>query len=43
MNEELMRQYIKFIGDRLLTQFGFEKLWNVENPFRLDGFNISKR
>jgi len=33
MNEELMRQYIKFIGDRLLTQFGFEKLWNVENPF----------
>jgi ribonucleoside-diphosphate reductase beta chain len=33
MNEELMRQYIKFIGDRLLTQFGFEKIWNVENPF----------
>ena len=33
MNEELMRQYIKYIGDRLLTQFGFEKIWNVENPF----------
>jgi ribonucleotide reductase beta subunit family protein with ferritin-like domain len=33
MNEELMRQYIKFIGDRLLTQFGFEKIWNIENPF----------
>ena len=33
MNEDLMRQYIKYIGDRLLTQFGFEKIWNVENPF----------
>ena len=33
MNEEMMRQYIKYIGDRLLTQFGFEKIWNVENPF----------
>jgi len=33
MNEELMREYIKYIADRLLTQFGFDKLWNIENPF----------
>ena len=33
MNEELMRDYIKYIADRLLTQFGFDKLWNIENPF----------
>jgi ribonucleotide reductase beta subunit family protein with ferritin-like domain len=33
MNEDLMRQYIKYIGDRLLTQFGFKKIWNVQNPF----------
>ena len=33
MNSDLMRQYIKYVADRLLTQLGFEKIYNCENPF----------
>lgn len=33
MNSDLMRQYIKFVADRLLVQLGFEKIWNTQNPF----------
>lgn len=33
MNKELMIQYIHFIGDRLLVQLGYDKIWNVNNPF----------
>lgn len=33
MNSDLMRQYIKYVADRLLVQLGFEKLYNVSNPF----------
>lgn len=33
MNCNLMSQYIKFIADRLLKQFGFNKIWNASNPF----------
>jgi ribonucleoside-diphosphate reductase beta chain len=33
MNHELMISYIEFIGDRLLVQLGYEKLWNSKNPF----------
>jgi ribonucleoside-diphosphate reductase beta chain len=33
MNSELMIQYIKFVADRLLTQLGYEKLYNSTNPF----------
>tara|TARA_B100001123_G_C15335126_1_gene1032548 strand:- start:2611 stop:3609 length:999 start_codon:yes stop_codon:yes gene_type:complete len=33
MNNDLMKQYIKFVADRLLNQFGFEKHFNVNNPF----------
>ena len=33
MNIELMKQYIKFVGDRLLIQLGYNKIWNVSNPF----------
>ena len=33
MNTELMSTYIEFVADRLLTQFGFEKLYNSKNPF----------
>ena len=33
MNEELMGQYVEFVADRLLTQLGCEKLFNVDNPF----------
>jgi ribonucleotide reductase beta subunit family protein with ferritin-like domain len=33
MNSELMSQYIKFVGDRLLLSLGYSKLWNETNPF----------
>lgn len=33
MNSNLMRQYIKYVADRLLIQLGFDKIYNVENPF----------
>jgi len=33
MNATLMSTYIKFVGDRLLTQLGQKKEYNVANPF----------
>ena len=33
MNSELMRQYVEYVGDRLLVQLGLDKVWNVSNPF----------
>ena len=33
MNSELMCQYIEFVADRLLSQLGYSKLYNSENPF----------
>ena len=33
MNNDLMRQYIRFVADRLLSQFGYTKLYYVSNPF----------
>lgn len=33
MNNELMIQYIKFVADKLLIDFGCRKLYNVVNPF----------
>ena len=33
MNKKLMTQYIKFVADVLLVQLGYEKKWNVSNPF----------
>ncbi|EYU45611.1 hypothetical protein ABFS82_14G013700 [Erythranthe guttata] len=33
MNSALMTQYIKFVADRLLVALGYEKKYNVENPF----------
>lgn len=33
MNKDMMDRYIKFVSDRLLTQLGYEKLWNDKNPF----------
>jgi ribonucleoside-diphosphate reductase beta chain len=33
MNVELMSVYIEFVADRLLTQLGYEKIWNSNNPF----------
>lgn len=33
MNSELMIQYIKFVADRLSSQLGYGKIYNVTNPF----------
>lgn len=33
MNSDLMYTYIKFVADRLLVQLGYDKEYNVENPF----------
>ena len=33
MNSELMSEYIEFVADRLLTQLGYDKYYNTNNPF----------
>ena len=33
MNAKMMKQYIRFVADRLLVQLGSEKVYNVANPF----------
>jgi ribonucleoside-diphosphate reductase beta chain len=33
MNTELMKQYIKYVGDQLMIQLGYSKIWKVSNPF----------
>jgi len=33
MNCTLMRQYIEFVADRLLSELGCDKVYGVENPF----------
>ncbi len=33
MNSGLMSQYIEFVADRLLLQLGYDKIFNVGNPF----------
>lgn len=33
MNADSMVQYIKFVADRLIRQLGYQKLYNVSNPF----------
>ena len=33
MNSKLMIQYIEFVADKLLIQLGYDKLYNVLNPF----------
>ena len=33
MNSEMMSQYIKFVADRLCIQLGYDKIYNVSNPF----------
>lgn len=33
MNEDLMKQYIEYIADRLLGMLGYTKIYNKENPF----------
>ena len=33
MNSKLMSQYIEFVADRLIVQFGYDKIYNTGNPF----------
>jgi ribonucleoside-diphosphate reductase beta chain len=33
MNSDLMAQYLEFVTDRLLSELGCEKVFNVQNPF----------
>ena len=33
MNSDSMTQYIKFVSDRLLVDLGYNKFFNVSNPF----------
>ena len=33
MNSKLMTQYLKFVTDRLLVEYGCDKVYNVTNPF----------
>jgi ribonucleotide reductase beta subunit family protein with ferritin-like domain len=33
MNADMMNQYIKFVADRLLITLGYNKIFNVINPF----------
>jgi ribonucleoside-diphosphate reductase subunit M2 len=33
MNGELMNKYIQFVADRLSVQLGYDKIYNVQNPF----------
>ena len=33
MNSVLMTQYIQFVADRLCVQLGYDKIYNVSNPF----------
>ncbi len=34
MNNELMNDYIEYIGDRLLNMLGYKKIYNKKNPFK---------
>jgi len=33
MNVDLMKQYIKYVADRIIIQLGYEKNYKVSNPF----------
>tara|TARA_Y100000389_G_scaffold170680_1_gene177835 strand:+ start:18032 stop:19195 length:1164 start_codon:yes stop_codon:yes gene_type:complete len=33
MNADKMSNYIEYVSDRLLTQAGYDKIWNTPNPF----------
>jgi ribonucleotide reductase beta subunit family protein with ferritin-like domain len=33
MNNKSMIEYIKFVADRLSVQLGYEKIYNIKNPF----------
>lgn len=44
MNANLMQEYIKFVADRLLTQLGYDKIFDAKNPFPfMDRINLEHK
>lgn len=44
MNSELMCEYVRFCADRLLQQLGYDKIYNVQNPFPfMDRIGLSNK
>ena len=44
MNADLMKQYIEFVGDRLLVQLGYNKIYYTKNPFVfMDAISLSSK
>jgi ribonucleotide reductase beta subunit family protein with ferritin-like domain len=33
INSDSMTEYIKYVADRLIVELGYNKVWNVKNPF----------
>ena len=33
INSDSMTVYIKYVADRLVSELGYNKIWNVKNPF----------
>jgi ribonucleotide reductase beta subunit family protein with ferritin-like domain len=33
INQDSMTIYIQYVADRLLVELGYNKIWNVKNPF----------
>ena len=33
MNVDMLKDYIRYVADRLLVVFGYEKIYNKKNPF----------
>ena len=44
MNADMMKEYIQFVGDYLLTQLKFDKIWKVRNPFPfMESISLEKK
>ena len=44
MNSSLMIEYIEFVGDRLLVQLGYNKIYKSSNPFAfMDAISLSNK
>lgn len=33
MNSDMMKEYIRFVADRLMRQLGYNNIWDAKNPF----------
>ena len=33
MNIDMLKEYIRYVSDRLLVLFGYDKIYNAKNPF----------